>query len=38
MHHSTYYKLLNEYDLLVGQICGASMEMIDKIRGSISYE
>ena len=38
MHHSTYYKLLNEYDKLVRQICGASMEMIDKIRGSISYE
>lgn len=38
MHHSTYYRLLNEYDLLVGQICGASMEMLDKIKGSISYE
>lgn len=38
MHHSTYYKLLNEYDKLVRQICGASMAMIDKIRGSISYE
>lgn len=38
MHHSTYYRLLNEYDLLVRQICGVSMEMLDKIRGSISYE
>lgn len=38
MHHSTYYRLLNEYDKLVGQICGASMEMLDKIKGSISYE
>ncbi len=38
MHHSTYYKLLNEYDKLVRQICGASMAMIEKIRGSISYE
>lgn len=38
MHHSTYYKLLNEYDKLVRQICGASMAMIDKIKGSVSYE
>lgn len=38
MHYSTYYRLLNEYDLLVGQICGASMEMLDRIKGSISYE
>lgn len=38
MHHSTYYRLLNEYDLLVRQICGVSMEMLDKIKGSISYE
>lgn len=38
MHHSTYDRLVNEHDKLVRQICGASMEMIDKIRGSISYE
>ena len=38
MHHTTYWQLLNEHDKLVGQICGASMAMLDKNRGSISYE
>ena len=38
MHFTTYYKLVTEHDKLVGQICGASMAMIDKIKGSVSYE
>lgn len=38
MHFKTYYKLVTEHDKLVQQICGASMAMIDKIKGSVSYE
>ena len=38
MHFTTYYRLVTEHDKLVGQICGASMAMIDKIKGSVSYE
>jgi hypothetical protein len=38
MHFKTYYKLVTEHDRLVQQICGASMAMIDKIKGSVSYE
>lgn len=34
MHHSTYWQLLNEHDKLVQRICGASMAMIDKIKGN----
>ena len=38
MHHRTYWQLLNDHDKLVQQICGASMAMLDKNKGSISYE
>jgi hypothetical protein len=38
MHFTTYYKLVTEHDRLVQKICGASMAMIDKIKGSVSYE
>lgn len=38
MHFTTYYKLVTEHDKLVGQICGATMAMIDKMKGSITYE
>ena len=38
MHFTTYWQLLNEHDKLVGQICGASMAMIDKMKGSITYD
>ncbi len=34
MHFSTYYSLVTEHDKLVQKICGASMAMIDKIKGS----
>ena len=38
MHFTTYYRLVTEHDKLVQKICGASMAMIDKIKGSVSYE
>ena len=38
MHFTTYYRLVTEHDRLVQKICGASMAMIDKIKGSVSYE
>jgi len=38
MHFTTYYRLVTEHDKLVQKICGASMAMIDKIKGSASYE
>ena len=38
MHFTTYYRLVTEHDRIVQSICGATMQMIDKIKGSISYE
>lgn len=38
MHFTTYFRLVTEHDRLVQKICGASMAMIDKIKGSVSYE
>lgn len=38
MHFTTYYRLVTEHDRIVQSICGASMAMIDKIKGSVSYE
>jgi hypothetical protein len=38
MHFTTYYRLVTEHDRIVQRICGATMQMIDKIKGSVSYE
>lgn len=38
MHFTTYYRLVTEHDRIVQSICGATMQMIDKIKGSVSYE
>jgi len=38
MHFTTYYRLVTEHDRIVQRICGVTMQMIDKIKGSISYE
>lgn len=38
MHFTTYYRLVIEHDRIVQRICGATMQMIDKIKGSVSYE
>ncbi len=34
MHFTSYYRLVDEHDRIVQKICGASMAMIDKIKGS----
>ena len=34
MHFTTYCRLVDEHDRIVQKICGASMAMIDKIKGS----
>ena len=38
MHSKTFDRLVNEHDRIVQRICGATMQMIDKIKGSVSYE
>lgn len=38
MHFTTYYRLVTEHDRIVQRICGTTMQMIDKIKGSVSYE
>ena len=38
MHFKTYYRLVTEHDKMVQKICGATMQMIDKNRVSISYD
>jgi hypothetical protein len=38
MHSKTFDRLVNEHGRIVQRICGATMQMIDKIKGSVSYE